>query len=475
MNPMSESAPSVELLGGLRTNVDMLASIEEALRRREEGRPAWEYFDRRVKTHNEAIGLPVGQPLPRPLGGSALAGCLAQPGSGQRAMIYVHIPFCRQICSFCAFFRQPCSTSEIGPYVSALSRQIARFAQSPYGSGCEIDAVYFGGGTPTVLSPDQLGEILGAIRSGFRLSGDCEVTVESRIDGVDRTYVRALGDVGVNRVSFGVQSFDSGVRRHVGRIAGREEVLRVLSEAAESGVQSISTDLIYNLPGQDCTVWKRDLESLSEVPVTGASVYTLIPFKRSVLARHVMEGKEAAPGGIDVEYQCHSSADEYFSGRSDWRRCSPVHYGKIGVETNRYNDRRAAPIDIFGFGAGGGGRIGDILFMNPVHVGRFLEDQQGGCDDHLFAIRMDPRYPEAMRGFALTDTLALAEDQVPGCVPTFHEVLEELVDLGLVVRNRTGWELTPAGRFWAYNISAAIAQAIRRDLAGFDHMEVQDA
>lgn len=465
MSSTKTPAQPVELLGGFKSPGDVLEGLREAVVRSEAGKEVWQYFDRRVKTHNEAVGLPVGQPLPRMEGSAKLLQSLSGESHGKRRMIYVHIPFCATICSFCAFFRQPGTSSDIDPFVTALLRQIERFSAADANPESEIDAIYFGGGTPTILTADQFSDILAAIRRGFRLTSDCEISVESRVHGVDTEYLKTLAGAGVNRISFGVQSFNTQVRRHVGRIAAQEEVLKTLSDASAAGIPSVTVDLIYNLPRQSMEVWENDLSCFSRSSATGASVYSLIPFKRSVLAQRMADGKEEALGGVDEEFRYYSMADEALGGRSNWHRCSPVHFGRDGVETNRYNSRRSAPIDIFGFGAGGGGRIGNILYMNPVHVGHYIEDQTNDCDAHVFAIDMVPLYRDAMNCFSLTDNFLLDENEIPPSVPTVREVLANLVKSGLANKDTNGWELTRDGRFWAYNVSSAIAEAIRCDLS----------
>ncbi len=462
----------VELLGGLKQPDNVLESLDEAILRKKSGVPAWNFFDRRIKTHNEAIGLPVGKVLPHPLAHQAMNDRIVSSALEKQRMIYIHIPFCSTICTFCAFFRQAVGSFDVSHYVDSLISQINRLGSRHSCPEASISAVYFGGGTPSLLHQDQIEAILNAVRSNFSLSRDCEITLESRLNGITSEYLQGLRRAGVNRISFGVQTLNTEMRRTLGRIAERNHILSVLHESEHAGFESITVDLIYNLPGQTAKTWEEDLNDLASTPVTGASVYSLIPFKHSVLGKNLAEGKEPPLGGIQNEYEFYSTSDRFFTNLDGWKRFSPVHYGKVGYERNLYNTMRSAPIDILGFGAGGGGRVQGLLYMNPVNVSRFIEDQQNQGDHHLFAVDMDPLFPEAMNCFSLTDSLSLTDTSIPDFLPSVSKTLSKFQEMGAVRYQDGQYELSGPGFFWGYNISAAIAQAIRQDMNTNSFQEV---
>ncbi len=324
----------VELLGGLKQPDNVLESLDEAILRKKSGVPAWNFFDRRIKTHNEAIGLPVGKVLPHPLAHQAMNDRIVSSALEKQRMIYIHIPFCSTICTFCAFFRQAVGSFDVSHYVDSLISQINRLGSRHSCPEENIGAVYFGGGTPSLLHQDQIEAILNAVRSNFSLSRDCEITLESRLNGITSEYLQGLRRAGVNRISFGVQTLNTEMRRTLGRIAERNHILSVLHESEHAGFESITVDLIYNLPGQTAKTWEEDLNDLASTPVTGASVYSLIPFKHSVLGKNLAEGKEPPLGGIQNEYEFYSTSDRFFTNLDGWKRFSPVHYGKVGCETS---------------------------------------------------------------------------------------------------------------------------------------------
>ncbi|MBI4581201.1 MAG: radical SAM protein, partial [Planctomycetes bacterium] len=345
--------------------------VHEALRRKRAGRPVWEWFDRRVRTHQEATAGLGGRMCRGDAACRRLAAVLDETHSDRPRVLYLHVPFCRRICTFCAFIRQAVSPA-IDPYVAALGREIDAVARRRWSRARPFAAVYFGGGTPTVLDADSLVGLVRQVRERFPLDPTCEFTVEARFDGVDEDYLACLRDAGVNRVSFGVQTFDTQIRGRIGRVVDHDGILRTLDAAGRLGFGSISVDLIYNLPGQTEATWADDLRCLASTPASGASVYGLIPFPNSGLCRAIAAGQEPPLGGINVEYYLHRQADRALLGRPGWRRMLPFHYGREGVETRTYNGSRLGGVDVLGLGCGAGGELNGVAYMHEMDVARFI-------------------------------------------------------------------------------------------------------
>lgn len=444
--------------------ISQVSAIEEAISRTSRGEPVWQYFDHRVKSHNEAINVPPAERVPAEDATKAIAHALDKPQEGRRRAIYIHIPFCQEICSFCSFLRRPSNSFDLETYVNSLLRQIHRMGNSRWASAGPIESVFVGGGTPTTLSAEQLAEIVTTIRKVFHLPEDCEITIESRFFEVDRAYLDMLAEAGVNRISFGVQTFDAQIRRHVGRIAGEEEVRTKIRDAAAAGIDIVCIDLIYNLPGQTTDSWKRDIETVLELPISGLSAYALIPFPNSALMNAISRGDEEPLGGRDREYEFFCIVDEMLGDREGWKRFGSRHIGRIDVETSRYNASRGAPMDILALGSGAGGRIGSIGYMGSPQIENYTEDQENGCDDRSFAAIHNPKADSLMRLFTLPENLRLVDPHLIDEVPGLSHIMEGLECLGLIVRDGETWALTQPGRFWSYNIAAMMSEAIRNDL-----------
>lgn len=433
------------------------APAQEALRRGRDGMPVWRWFDQRQRGHT--AGPALGRPLEAAAGSALLDHRLAKPRDARRRVAYVHIPFCSKICTFCAFCRQASAGDHlVEAYVDALCGEIDHLRRTAWANARPFDAVYLGGGTPTTLSPPQTQRLLAKL-SELPLTEDCEITVEGRVDGLERADVQRLVEAGVTRLSIGVQSFDTDVRRGVNRLADRDRVLRCLADAADAGIANLSVDLIYNLPGQSSATWARTLGTLARTPVTGCSVYALIPQPRSILGRQLARD-QVQLAGLDAEYRYHCAAVDHFHHRPGWQRYSSVHYGRRDRETHRYNSVRGGDADVIGLGAGAGWRVGDLAGMNCTSASRFVARAATGDSTVEFFAQTPPAMQTYEALFNLVHGPGAGFEQFERLLPDWVDELEALVDLGLIRRDGDWCQLTDDGCFWAYNLAHLLGEAI---------------
>ena len=224
--------------------------------------------------------------------------------------IYVHVPFCRSRCVYCDFFS---TTREemAATYVDALCREV--IARRHELSHAHVRTIYFGGGTPSLLSPTLLRQILATIHQYYDVEADAEVTLEMNPDDIaptppnkergGRTLIASLqseglaslmGKVGsgsVNRVSLGIQSFDDALLRLVRRRHDSATAIRAIKALQAAGVDNISIDLIYGLPGQTMTQWERDLDTAFSLNIQHLSAYALSYEPGTLLTRWRDEGR----------------------------------------------------------------------------------------------------------------------------------------------------------------------------------------
>ncbi len=435
-------------------------ALDEAQRRCDAGMPPAQWFDRKVRGHMEACaGLP-SESVPPPRADAALRERLNQPARRRRT-IYVHVPFCKRICSFCAFFRQPTGRSDLEAYTQAVAAQIDATAQATWAQdGPPFDAVYFGGGTPTALAPKQLARLVTSIRNQYPLADDCEFTVECRFDGLDEYYLKQLHDAQVNRLSFGVQSFDTAVRRGVGRIADRDQVVETIGLAARLGFEQISVDLIYNLPEQTLTSWASDMDTLRQTPATAASVYALIPMRSSALVKQIEAGRKQPLGDCSREYEMFTAAYDALMKRPRWRRFSFHHFGDAQHERSVYNQVRSGGMDTLGLGCGAGGQIGHLSYMNPMDVGAYVESQSTGGAPPAMVAEQPEAVGERRGAYRLTESGGIDRSDLFELLPHAQPVVDRLIDLGLIVEEAGRLEPTRDGCFWGYNLTAMLTELI---------------
>ena len=190
--------------------------------------------------------------------------------------LYVHIPFCKQKCMYCDFPAYQNLQDYYETYVYALVQEVDLWiSEHPESKERPIDTIYFGGGTPTELSIQQIKMILDKIKSTFTITDDCHMTIESNPGEVDLRYLTKLVQLGFNRISFGVQTFDDKALAMLHRSHNGEKAKQAVYDAKEAGFADINIDLIYGLPRQSLDDIKRNLVIVKDLPINHISTYGL--------------------------------------------------------------------------------------------------------------------------------------------------------------------------------------------------------
>ncbi len=176
--------------------------------------------------------------------------------------IYIHVPFCLKRCRYCDFF-STVRLDLVDPFIEACKAEAGMVLEP----SCEVDSIYFGGGTPSLISPRRVGELLDTVSGLIDLAGDCEITIEANPGTVDEAKLREYRLAGVNRINLGVQSFDDGILDFLGRIHSGRQARRAIESARRAGFDNLGLDLIYGLAGQTAALWEQDLlQAVAAVP-----------------------------------------------------------------------------------------------------------------------------------------------------------------------------------------------------------------
>jgi oxygen-independent coproporphyrinogen-3 oxidase len=200
--------------------------------------------------------------------------------------MYIHIPFCRRRCKYCSFVSFDSRKGDIPTYVNAVKKELELRS-----CDCHIRTVYFGGGTPSLLSVEQLTEILYAIGKYFTVADNAEITIEANPGTVDYKYLAAIKAAGINRLSLGIQSFDNAELQMLGRIHSSKEAADAVKEAREAGFDNLNIDLIYGLPGQTVSGWKDNLLKAIKVDPEHISLYALTLEHEEALLKEIESGE----------------------------------------------------------------------------------------------------------------------------------------------------------------------------------------
>lgn len=279
--------------------------------------------------------------------------------------LYIHIPFCRSRCPFCPFYLGAAAPGELDEYVGLLVRELERWGKEA--GRFPVNAVYFGGGTPSDLSAGQFVAILDALHRNYRLAADCEITVEGRIDGLNAEKVRVLAANGVNRLSIGVQTFDTKLRRKLGRQSDRETILARLNGLAGLNELAVVIDLLYGLPGQTLADLREDLNILfSSTQLSGLDLYRLRVGELLPLAKLIEAGTLPAVPGEDEAFEMFQLGVERMHAEGAVR-LSSLHFAFDVRERNLNNTVSAAKNVCLPFGMKAGGRLAGFRFSQ--HTG----------------------------------------------------------------------------------------------------------
>jgi oxygen-independent coproporphyrinogen-3 oxidase len=207
----------------------------------------------------------------------------------KNSALYIHIPFCDHKCIYCDFY-SIITSDNISAFLNSLKKEIEYFS-GLYSEERTFSSIFFGGGTPSLMQPDYILEILNHLKKNFNVDIDAEVTMETNPGTVDKAKLKKFKEAGINRISIGIQSFDEGELKFLTRIHDKQTAIQTVYNAAEVGFENISVDLIFNLPNQTKEKWIKNLETAIQLPIKHLSAYSLILEKGTILNKLVLDKK----------------------------------------------------------------------------------------------------------------------------------------------------------------------------------------
>lgn len=395
------------------------------------------------------------------------------PGTARttRSAVYINVPFCQTRCAFCMFYIAPYKKEEGKRYADALIKEMRLWHGSKAASGRPVNAVYMGGGTPTALEAEDLGRIISACHELLPLANDCEFTVEGRLSFFDEAKIEACLKAGANRFSLGVQTFDTEIRRSVGRLSSQEELISGLERLSSYDEAAVVIDLIFGLPGQTEETWQRDLEITANLPIHGVDLYQLIMLEGSPLARRSQSGRCAPVPDARARALMYQSGCEAMQ-RAHWRQISVSHFARSTRERNLYNVLAKSDADTLAFGPGAGGKLQGLAFMNHRSYEDYLKKVEAGC--RPVAMMFAPAdeqwrlYKDIGEQFEL-GALNFQELQRRHGVDLqagAAEVFAQWQQAGLLEVHGAWVDLTLAGRFWAVTMTQLLVDYLQQQKAG---------
>jgi oxygen-independent coproporphyrinogen-3 oxidase len=375
------------------------------------------------------------------------------PPEGGLRGIYIHVPHCDRLCSFCNLNRTERKNADLDAYTDFVAGEIEAYGAYPYISGKPFDAVYFGGGTPTVLSLDQLSRILDALHRRIPLAADCEVTVESTQHNLGAEKARALEAAGVTRFSIGIQTFSDRGRRLLGRTYGGEKSVGELLALRSAFTGTLGIDIIYSYPDQSVEEIERDAEICVSSGVDSVSFYSLMVQKGSALAKSIDGGKIRFVRDIESDRERHNRFFRRLTG-SGFALLELSKLARPGRDAYRYIHIQYENGDLVPIGSGAGGRVAGFPVYSMSPGRRFVSAANAEYDRYYLL------FGELQ--FGLYDPVRMARFLGPAAEKAITEKIRELAGMGFLAPapGETAWKLTPDGIFWGNNIAVEVLKAV---------------
>ncbi len=297
--------------------------------------------------------------------------------------MYVHVPFCASRCGYCDF--NTYTAAELGPgvrrtdFADQVIAELA-LARNVLGTGRRVDTVFFGGGTPTLLPPDDLARILAAIGDAFGLATDAEVTTEANPESVDPEALKRLRGAGFTRVSLGMQSAVPHVLAVLDRQHSPGRAVAAAREARYAGFDHVNLDLIYGTPGERAEDWERSLAEVAEAIADGAvdhvSAYSLIVEDGTRLAARIRRGELATPDPDEAADRYLAAERILAAAGLSWYEVS--NWSADAGSQCRHNQLYWHSDDWWGLGPGAHSHVGGVRWWNVKHPARYAEALAAG-------------------------------------------------------------------------------------------------
>ena len=278
--------------------------------------------------------------------------------------IYIHIPFCIRKCDYCDFLSGPSGPEEQADYVQALLREIQAVEE---GEGRSVSSIFIGGGTPSVLDERLLGDILREIRNRFKMEEDAEITIEVNPGTANIGKLQAYREMGINRLSIGLQSPEDRELKILGRIHNYGQFLETYQEARTVGFDNINIDLMSAIPDQTYEGWMKNLRTVAELEPEHISAYSLIVEEGTPFAARKLNLPDE-----DTEYNMYEATAQILK-EYGFEQYEISNYARKGRKC-RHNVGYWTRQDYLGFGLGASSLYGKERFANTADMKKYLEN-----------------------------------------------------------------------------------------------------
>jgi len=377
-----------------------------------------------------------------------LAGEAPWPNELSQAGLYLHVPFCMNLCPFCPYHRVKFKENLFARYESAVHAEIELYA--PHLRQTQIDSLYIGGGTPTV-APEALLRIVRHIREAF--PGKYDICVELHPSHMDDVCLEWLRQTGVTQVSVGVESANDRLLTLLGRSHNREMAMDAVRRAMAAGFSSVNVDLMFALPTQTLAEWQSDLEAMLALGVDQISTYPLFGFPYSDRGRERRLVEIERPLGSLIRSML--SCTHELAERHHLKQCAVWSW----VRPNRNKFSSITRHHYIGFGPSAASMIGESFYVNTFSINAYAEKLRQNSRPVALVLPVDQRLEMAYWLYWRTYELEVSEtafQQVFGAEAslkaTFGPIMHFFRTLGMLEKQPDGWRITRRGAYWIHRL-----------------------
>ena len=369
--------------------------------------------------------------------------------------VYLHIPFCRSRCSYCDFATDIYKSNEsVDRYVNALVTEISKF-QIP-NSKFQIDTIYFGGGTPSLLTPEQLEKILDAVHKKFSVEVKSEVTMEMNPATVSLETLREYKNIGVNRASFGAQTFDDAELRRLGRKHSANDVRETIELLRNADFNNVSFDLIAGLPRQTLADWERNLKEAIKLKPEHLSLYLLEIHEATPLAEQIRSGRQPLPDE-DLAAEMYKIMLEKVA-ENNYLQYEISNFCLPGFES-KHNSKYWTLHPVFGFGCSAHSFDGENhRWSNERDTLKYVESVENESFSHIEDNETDVKFEYLFLGLRLNKGIEINEYQRRfgvNFISEYEEQLDFLKKEDLIIFDGNLIKLTEKGFLYSNEVFTA--------------------
>ena len=383
----------------------------------------------------------------------------------QPLRVYLHIPFCKQFCSFCPYYKKTYGSSGRGEKLTlfrAFATEIARYAARPQIAGRKVSTIYFGGGDPGVISIEEHQIIWDALRSNFDIDVGADITMEgTALSFLDKEKLDFFRGQGVTRASFGVQTFDETLRPQLNLEPTVQQIYEAAENIKKAGFRDLSNDMMYNLPGQSEESFYRDLELIQTIGGSYVDFYALNLYPNTTYLRKIKKGVYGKQPTNEAEVWMWREIMRAMK-EAGYNQVSSVSFSPSATKPHLGFDQTLKGYPMLGIGPSSRSYVAGRNFRNYPSVERYVESLDAG----RFPVEtVSPFSKEELENtpFVFFPIRLHLDWSAAENSPRNRRILEELIDEGFVVRRGDQALLTDEGKVWAGNVQRAFFSDSERD------------